>query len=112
MKPIPAAIRDYILRRDKHRCRLCQRPVERGHIHHIYRRYEQIPTKYEVPRVKGNNHPSNLILLCPECHGALHSSVPAHLKEILLKWNLEMEYLHPYPREVKEWLEKNSIGNE
>jgi len=52
-----------VLARDKNRCQECKKIVRDGYeIHHIRRR-----------EYGGTNHPSNLMLLCKECHKALNS---------------------------------------
>ena len=113
LKPIPSVIRDYVYKRDKGKCRICRKPVSKqeAHVHHLWHRNSSVPADLEVPRVKGNNHPYNLILVCSECHATLHSGkdLPLHLRRVFVKWNKEMEYLFPFPEELKTWLEKNTI---
>lgn len=111
MRRIPEVVRKYIYERDEGRCRLCQRAVTQGHVHHIYHRYEQIPKKYGLEWIRANNHPANLILLCPECHARIHSSGSRELKERLFELNRVFDGSRKYPSEVEEWLKENSIGS-
>lgn len=56
------SVRRSVLERDGHRCQHCGRPMYRGmHVHHIIYRSRG-----------GTNLPSNLISLCPSCHGRIH----------------------------------------
>lgn len=50
---IPNGLRDQVLNEFNHRCATCGK--ERPHLHHI----DENPS---------NNHPANLIPLCPSCH--------------------------------------------
>jgi len=54
-------IRQAILHRDKHRCRLCGRSDRTLHVHHLL----------ELSR-GGRTEPSNLLTLCQDCHAILH----------------------------------------
>ena len=113
MKKIPKVVRDYVYKRDKGRCRICQRKIslEEAHIHHIYHRNAHIPDKLGTPLTKHNNHPHNLILTCPECHSDLHSGkeLPRYTREVLIKWNQEMEFIYPFPKELIKWLKDNEV---
>ena len=113
MKRIPKVVRDYVYKRDRGRCRICQRKIslEEAHIHHIYHRNAYIPDKFGIPPTKHNNHPHNLILTCPECHGDLHSGkeLPRYTREVLIKWNQEMEFIYPFPKELIKWLKDNEV---
>jgi len=113
LKKIPIEIREYIYHRDKGICRICRERVEKEYatVHHLYHRQAMIPAFLEVPWVRSNNHPYNLILVCPQCHSELHSGddLPKRTRNIMIKLNQELEYLCPFPNEVKEWLEKNQI---
>jgi len=113
MKRIPKVIRDYVYKRDRGRCRICQKqvPYEKAHIHHLYHRYAYIPDKFEIPLIKHNNHPYNLILVCPKCHRDLHAGndIPKYLREIFIKWNQEMEFIYPFPKDLVKWLKENEV---
>lgn len=67
---VPVTVRLEIRDRDNHRCRWCRRPGQQ--VHHIHYRSEG-----------GADEPSNLILLCTECHARAHSSKAAY-KPLLL----------------------------
>jgi len=54
---IPAQVRKSVLERAKGRCELCGRKGKLE-LHHFF-----------PPSMGGVSHPSNLIALCPECHG-------------------------------------------
>ncbi len=113
LKPIPAVVREYVYSRDSGRCRLCRRPVDikEAHIHHVYSRFSVIPKDLEVPHVVNNNHPYNLITLCPECHDLLHvkGAISEELKRTFVKYNQELEYLKPFSKKLTEWLLKNEV---
>ena len=88
MRRLPKKVREYVYRRDGGKCRLCGRPVElkEAHVHHIYHRFGVIPADLDVP---SNDHPDNLILLCPECHVRIHSGfeIPDNLRKALVMIN-------------------------
>jgi len=54
---IPSKVRRRVLERTKGRCELCGRKGKLE-LHHFF-----------PPKMGGASHPSNLIALCPECHG-------------------------------------------
>ncbi len=80
LKPIPKKIADYVWNRDGYQCRLCGRRLSKGEgaIHHLIKRSEFIPKSMGL---RGHNDPRNLILLCGECHVAVHNS-PELLKDL------------------------------
>lgn len=57
----PTAVRDQVLARDRHRCRVCG--GEGHHVHHIRYRSEGV-----------DHQPHNLITLCWEHHEVVHSN--------------------------------------
>jgi len=80
MKPIPPEIAELVWKRDGYQCQLCGRRLNRGEgvIHHLIKRSEFIPANLNL---RGHNDPRNLILLCGECHVAVHNS-PELLKDL------------------------------
>lgn len=67
------SIREYVLRRDKHRCVNCGivRPSQNGRVYKgrpIYLTIDHIKPR----RDSGNNHPNNLRVLCCRCHEFLN----------------------------------------
>ena len=112
LKPIPKVIREYVYKRDRGICRICRRPVSENeaHVHHLYHRNSVIPADLEIPHVKGNNHPYNLVLVCAECHVILHNGkdLPDRLRRYMVQYNKELEYLHPFSSKLKEWLKDNT----
>ncbi len=82
---IPIQLRLEIRQRDNHACRWCGRPGQE--CHHIHYRSEG-----------GANEPSNLILLCMECHAKAHSSKRTY-KPLLLA-TIWMHYVEDRPMSV------------
>ncbi|OOC42179.1 HNH endonuclease [Thermosipho sp. 1074] len=102
---IPRIIRDYIHKRDKEKCRLCGRFVNgTGQIHHLFRRNAAIPVEYNIPWVPKNNHPYNLILLCPECHLKIHQGYEID-KDKLIEQNKRKRLT----KGVLKFIEENQI---
>jgi len=62
--------RDRALQRDKNICRMCGLLKDRMSVHHIVSRFE-FGQNWEAM-----NALSNLVTLCPSCHGYLHASHP------------------------------------
>ena len=56
-------VRNYIYSRDNYQCQRCGRRVPEVtiHCHHI-----------KPLGIGGNNHPSNLLVLCIQCHKEVH----------------------------------------
>ena len=113
MKKIPKVVRDYVYKRDKGRCRWCQKfvPYEEAHIHHLYHRHAYIPEELEVPPTKGNMHPYNLILLCSACHAKVHfrHEIRREARKYFIRVNQAMEYKYPFPKELVKWLKENEV---
>lgn len=55
-----------VFKNDNGQCRICKSQI-RLNIHHLDHKGRAV-----VP--KPNNHPSNLILLCPKCHTRIHTN--------------------------------------
>lgn len=106
LNKIPEIIRKYVRKRDKNRCRLCNKDVQRhGEIHHIYSRRSFIPAYLNLEWIPNNNHPYNLILLCPDCHRKIHNGSLKIEKDKLIEQNKK----YPLSDEVKQWIEENKI---
>jgi 5-methylcytosine-specific restriction endonuclease McrA len=104
MKPIPPAIREYVLKRDHYKCVICGRPAT--DVHHVYTRNSFIPAFLEVPPTKKNMHPWNLISVCHSCHRRIHDKgLPDGTKEAMVKTNKELSCVH-FDEELEKRMEK------
>ena len=65
---VPSRMREVILSRDNHKCRVCL-SKEKIVIHHKDGTGE---TSIKNKEIKTNNDIKNLISLCPSCHTSLH----------------------------------------
>jgi len=91
MRPIKK--REYIIKRDKGRCRKCGRRTDSGHVHHLYGRV-RVPAWLNVPN-DDPDHEVNLVYLCAECHWKVHNVPPDDVSQ----------------REIKEWKEAMAVMN-
>jgi 5-methylcytosine-specific restriction endonuclease McrA len=93
-------------KRDKEKCRVCGRYVNgTGQIHHLFRRNATIPPDYGIPWVPRNNHPYNLILVCPECHLKIHRGL-----EIDKDFFIEQNKKKKLTKGIRKWVEENEVG--
>ena len=111
MKEIPKIIRNFIIRRDRGKCRTCGGAGE--HIHHIYSRKAEFPNNLRnisktLVIQNNNNQPENLLLLCPKCHNKLHNGKMIINKEAYIKHNVEREEFYYKDHELLEYLYKHA----
>jgi len=104
VKRIPKEIHDYVLERDRNRCRICGKPATE--VHHIYTRYSHIPDHLGVPKTVSNHHPFNLIAVCHECHVKIHNGKLELDKEQLIRQNQELASFKAFSEELESLLEK------
>ena len=104
LEPIPKDIREYVLKRDHYKCVFCGKPATE--VHHIFSRNSIIPAYLEVPRVRRNSHPFNLVSVCHECHMRIHSKgMPKGMKEAMIKNNKNIACIH-FDEELEERMKK------
>jgi len=113
---IPKPIRDYVMKRDHHKCRICGK--EATEVHHIYTRNSFIPAYLGIPPTKKNHHPWNLIAICHDCHQRAHSKgIPEDFKDKMISYNKSVSALHfdeNLEKKVERTLErlKGKVRNE
>ena len=85
---------------------MCGRYVNgTGQIHHLFRRNATIPPEYQIPMVPRNNHPYNLVLLCPECHVKIHNG-----QKIDIDFFIVQNKKRRLTKGVRKWVEENELG--
>ena len=74
---------EYVLCRDKHTCKACNRKTGKMHVHHVIWKTNG-----------GADLPENLITLCEKCHSKVHSNQRFNLKVVELFEGVKKRFVH------------------
>ncbi len=74
---------EYVLCRDRHTCKACNKTTEKMHVHHVVWRTN-----------KGSDLPENLLTLCEKCHSKVHKNKKFNDEIVELFEGVKKQFVH------------------